>query len=151
MREPPQVLVDLIKTSEGFHRVVQRKPVLTAVPYLCPAGFWTRGYGVLCDKNAGPITLEQGEIELTTILPRYIASALRYSPCLLLESDGRFSGVVDFVFNLGPGRYASSTLRRCVNAGQWERAKTEVLRWVWGGGRKLPGLVIRREADAALF
>lgn len=151
MREPPQILIDLIKTSEGFHRVVQRRPVVTAVPYLCPAGFWTRGYGVLCEQHAGPITLEQGEAELAAILPRYIDSAIQYSPRLLTETDGRFSAIVDFVFNLGPGRYAASTLRRCVNAGQWEQAKRELAKWVWGGGRKLPGLIARRGFEAEML
>ena len=76
---------------------------------------------------------------------------MRLSPCLHAESDDRLSAISDFVFNLGPTRYAASTLRRCVNAGEWNRAKTELAKWVWGGGRKLPGLVLRREAEAGLL
>lgn len=151
MIEPPNILVDLVKTSEGFHHVVQRRPSVMAVPYLCPAGFWTRGYGVLCDKNASAITLEQGEAELAAILPRYMAEAIRYSPRLLTESEGRLTAISDFIFNLGPGRYAASTLRRKVNSGLWGDARAELLKWVWGGGKRLPGLVVRREIEASLL
>lgn len=151
MNRVPEQLIELVKVSEGFHRVVTRQPTVTAVPYLCPAGYWTRGYGVLCQRDAGPITLEEGERELAALLPVYAGHAVRLSPVLITESDARFSAIVDFVFNLGPTQYAASTLRRCVNARDWSRAREEIKRWVWGGGRKLPGLIIRRQAEADLL
>jgi len=43
----------------------------------------------------------------------------------------------------------TSTLRRRVNQRDWAAASTELRRWVYGGGRVLPGLVARREAEAA--
>ena len=147
----PDTLVELVKRWEGFHRVVRRSPAVVAVPYLCPAGFWTIGYGVLCQKDHPEITLEEGEAMLEKLLPVYVGHALRLSPCLHTESDDRLSAIADFVFNLGPTRYAASTLRRVVNAHDWGRAREEIKRWVWGGGRKLPGLVLRREAEAALL
>lgn len=122
-----------------------------AAPYVCPAGYWTIGYGVLCQKDRAPITLEEGELELAQLLPVYVGHAIRLSPGLATESDGRLTAISDFVFNLGPSRYAASTLRRMVNAREWGRAREEIRKWVWGGGRKLPGLILRRDADAALI
>lgn len=147
----PAGLPPLVKRHEGFARVVQRKPVVLAAPYLCPAGFWTIGYGVLCQKDHPPITLEEGEAQLAGVLPAYVGHALRLSPVLAHEPEGRLTAISDFVFNLGPTRYAASTLRRAVNAREWSRAKDELRKWVWGGGRRLPGLVLRREAEAALL
>lgn len=144
-------MVGLVKRWEGFHRVVRRSPAVTAVPYICPAGFWTIGYGVLCQKDHPEITLEEGEAMLAELLPVYVNHALTLSPILHNESDERLAAIADFVFNLGPGRYKASTLRRCVNAGEWGRAKEELKKWVWGGGKKLPGLVLRREAEAQLL
>lgn len=141
----------MVKACEGFHRVVQHRPVVMAAPYICPAGYWTIGYGVLCQKDRAPITLEDGERELEQLLPVYVGHAIRLSPCLAYESDGRLTAIADFVFNLGPTRYAASTLRRVVNAGEWGRAREEIVRWVNGGGRRLPGLVLRRQAEAALI
>ncbi len=122
-----------------------------AAPYLCPANFWTIGYGVLCQKDHPAITLEEGERMLAELLPVYVSHAIRLSPGLATDSDARLTAISDFIFNLGPTRYAASTLRRVVNAREWGRARQEMRKWVWGGGRKLPGLILRREADAALL
>lgn len=151
MSAPPDALVRMVKAFEGFHRVVRRQPAITAVPYLCPAGFWTIGYGVLCRQDHPPITLSEGEAMLARVLPAYVDHALRLSPVLAAEGDGRLTAVADFVFNLGPTRYAGSTFRRRVDARRWAEAAQEVRRWVFGGGVRLPGLVARREAEAALL
>lgn len=74
------------------------------------------------------------------------ASAL----CPKLQGDG-LSAIADFSYNLGLGALRASTLRRVVNAGQWGQAKIQLMRWVRGGGRVLPGLVKRRTAEANLL
>lgn len=147
----PEQLVEAVKHFEGFHRVVQRRPTILAAPYSCPAGYWTIGYGVLCRPDRAPITIDEGMDELRQLLPVYVAHAVRLSPVLAHESDSRLTAIADFIFNLGPTRYASSTLRRRVNAREWSRAAEEIQRWVYGGGRKLPGLVARRRFEAELL
>lgn len=141
-------LAEFLKPFEGFHRVVQRRPVVLAVPYLCPAGFWTIGYGIRCAQDHPPITLDEGEAMLAAVVPAYIAHALRLSP--KLDGD-RLIAIADWIFNMGPTRYKSSTLRLRVNDENWAGARDEIRRWVFGGGRKLPGLILRREAEAALL
>jgi len=147
----PEQLAELVKQFEGFHRIVQRSPVVLAAPYICPAGYWTIGYGVLCQSDRAPVTIDEGMAELMRLLPVYAAHALRLSPLLAHEPERRLVAIADFIFNLGPTRYASSTLRRCVNAREWNRAAEEIQRWVYGGGRKLPGLVARRSTEANLL
>lgn len=142
---------ELCKQFEGFHRVVARRPVVLAVPYLCPAGYWTIGYGHLCSKNHPAITLEDGERLLERDLAVAWGAALRQCPTLAVQSDGRQAAIVDFVFNLGEGRLRSSTLRRRIAQGRWDLVPDELRKWVWGGGRKLPGLIRRREAEIALL
>ncbi|MGB0206320.1 MAG: glycoside hydrolase family protein [Neptuniibacter sp.] len=44
-----------------------------------------------------------------------------------------------------------STLRRKLNRQEYVSAAEEFRRWVWAGGRKLKGLIKRREAEKALF
>lgn len=131
--------------------MVRRTPTIAAVPYICPAGYWTIGYGVLCQKDHPEITIDEGEAMLARLLPVYVGHAVRLSPGLATDSDERLSAVSDFVFNLGPTRYAGSTLRRVVNGREWGRAKEEMCRWVYGGGKKLPGLVARRDAEARML
>lgn len=144
----PQAAVDLAKRFEGFHRVPKSDP-MRAYPYVCPAGFWTIGYGHLCDPNHPPISEGEGEAYLARDLATALEATLRFCPVLATEPEGRLAAIVDFTFNLGAGRLQTSTLRRRANQRDWAAASTELRRWVYGGGRVLPGLVARREAEAA--
>jgi lysozyme len=66
-------------------------------------------------------------------------------------TQGQFDALVDFVFNLGQGQLAKSTLLRLLNAGNYDGAGNELQRWVFAGGTKLAGLVRRREDALKLW
>ena len=73
-------------------------------------------------------------------------------------TDGQFDSLVSFTYNLGSGALQRSTLRRKINREEHaevpeQLACTELrfMRWVWAGGRKLKGLVRRRETEASLY
>jgi lysozyme len=149
MTDVPQVAIELAKRFEGFCRVPKNDP--RAHPYLCPAGFWTIGYGHLCDQSHPPITAVEGEAYLAQDMQVALKSTLRYCPVLATESAGRLGAIVDFTFNLGAGRLQTSTLRRRINQRDWAGVAFELRRWVYGGGRVLPGLVARREAECRLI
>lgn len=150
MIDVPEAAIDLAKRFEGFHRVARADPS-RAQPYICPAGYWTIGYGHLCDPNHPPITESEAEDYLAKDLQTALWATLRYCPVLATEPEVRLAAIVDFTFNLGAGRLQASTLRRRINQRYWSAAGTELGRWVRGGGRVLPGLVVRRQAEAALL
>ena len=134
----PQLAINLAAHFEGF----------SATPYICPAGYWTIGYGHLCDKGHPPISLEEAELLLRADMGIAYNATIRYCPVLLDSSEPRLAAVVDFTFNLGAGRLQTSTLRSRVNEQNFDEAAYELKRWVYGGGRKLAGLVARREVEA---
>lgn len=144
----PQAAVELAKRFEGFHKVPKNDPLRRAHPYICPAGFWTVGFGHLCKPDHQPITEAEAEVYLAQDLMTALTATLRYCPVLATESESRLAAVVDFTFNLGAGRLQTSTLRRRINQRDWANAGQELRRWVYGGGKVLPGLVKRREAEA---
>ena len=111
----------------------------------------TIGYGHLCDPKHPPITEVEAASYLTQDLKVALAATLRYCPVLATEPENRLAAIVDFTFNLGAGRLQTSTLRRRVNQRDWLAAATELRRWVYGGGKVLPGLVMRREAEIELL
>ena len=150
MIEVPQAAIDLAKRFEGFYRV-PKSDLDHAYPYVCPAGFWTIGYGHLCDAKHPPITMEEGEAYLAADMADALRATLLYCPVLATEPEGRLAAIVDFTFNLGGGRLKTSTLRRRINQRDWVGASQELRRWIYGGGRVLPGLVIRREEEARLI
>ena len=151
MIEVPKAAVDLAKRFEGFERKAKRGVEITAIPYICPAGFWTIGYGHLCDPKHPPITEAEAEIYLAHDLQTALVATLRYCPVLATEPEGRLAAIVDFTFNLGAGRLQASTLRRRINQRDWVAAGKELRRWVYGGGKVLPGLVARRQAEIFLL
>ena len=63
----------------------------------------------------------------------------------------QFDALVDFTFNVGAAHLAGSTLLRRLNAGDLAAADAEFAQWTLAAGKRLPGLVKRRAAEAALF
>lgn len=125
-------------------------------PYLCPAGVATIGYGSTRYEDGAPVRLtdapitpERAEALLLHDLRTQRVAAVRRL-CPTIDSPGRLGAVLDFAFNLGAGALAGSTLRRRINARAWDQVPGELRKWVRGGGRVLPGLVKRREAESAL-
>ena len=76
----PQAAIDLAKRFEGFHRVPKADPLRRAHPYICPAGYWTIGFGHLCDPKHPPITEAEAEIYLARDQMTALSATLRYCP-----------------------------------------------------------------------
>lgn len=126
-------------------------------PYLCPAGVPTIGYGATYYEDGrrvtladAPITRERAEqLLLWMVRTRYLPDVIRLCPGI--DDPLRLAAIIDFTFNLGAGNLGASTLRRRVNAGHWDAVPAELRKWVRAGGRVLPGLVRRREAEVVLI
>jgi lysozyme len=84
--------------------------------------------------------------DLTTAM----MATLRLCPTLI-ENEDRLGAITDFTFNLGAGRLKVSTLRKRINQSAYDEVPAQLLKWVYGGGRKLRGLALRRQAEAAYF
>lgn len=137
----------LIERFEGFR----------SQPYLCPAGYPTIGFGTVYYADGkrvtladAPVTREQARVLLrSTLRTTYIPAVIKLCPGA--DTPGRVAALIDFAYNLGAGNLKASTLRRRVNQGDWEAAVVELNKWVRGGGKVLRGLVLRRQAEAALI
>ena len=127
---------------------------LSLTPYLCPAGVPTIGYGATHYDDGSavtlldpPITRERAhDLLLWMVRQEYLPAVRRLCP--QLDSPERLAAIIDFAFNLGTGRLRASTLRRRINAEDWDGADVELRKWVRAGGRVLRGLVLRRAAEA---
>jgi lysozyme len=126
-------------------------------PYLCPAGVPTIGYGATYYEDGTrvmlkdpPITRERAEaLLLWMVRTVYLPAVIKLCPGI--DSPSRAAAIIDFTFNLGSGNLRMSTLRRRVNESRWDAVPTELMKWVLAGGRVLPGLVRRREAECRLI
>lgn len=136
----PAALYELIRRFEGCR--------LRA--YLCPAGVWTCGFGSTGpDVKPGTVwTLDQATQRMRQDAEAFAAGTLKLCPGL---AGDRLAAIADFAYNLGLTRLKASTLRRRLLAGDWQGACDELAKWTRGGGRVLPGLVIRRAAEIQLM
>jgi lysozyme len=130
----------IAKPFEGWSEIV----------YLCPAGYPTIAWGHRCSKDHPPVDKIQGEIYLSADMIKALKGALKYCP-VLLQDVKKLGAITDFCFNLGVGRLQTSTLKRRINQEDWPEVKNELLKWVFGGGKKLPGLVKRRLVEASFI
>jgi len=132
----------LLKRSEGFRGRV----------YLDVAGFPTIGYG---HRLLHPESFSNGIDEAQAA--RILAGDVREAEQAVLRlvkvplTQGQFDALVDFCFNLGAGKLAESTLLKNLNAGQYDAAQEQLLRWDHAGSQENAGLRARREAEAQLW
>ncbi len=149
-------------------------------PYLCPAHIWTIGCGhVLYQEQIRlPVIRKPGETRETIPMIRsefplkpednrvwtkteidelfradvahFERGVLRLVPGVS-GRQGSFDALVSFAFNAGLGNLQRSQIRMRANRGDWEGAAAAFRNFVTGGGKVLPGLVKRREAEIALF
>ena len=145
-------------------------------PYLCPAHIWTIGYGHVLyqDQIRLPVIKKEGyegvirkdyplapdhnrvwskeEIDglFRTDVSTFERGVLRLVPGVA-GRQGAFDALVSFAFNAGLGNLQRSQIRMRANRGDWQGAADALMDWTKGGGKVLPGLVKRREAERALF
>lgn len=134
--------LELLKKCEGFRDHA----------YLDAAGYRTIGFGhrlTAGDCISEPVDLEQAGVILESDVLISEAAIDRLVKVPLTQ--GQFDALADFVFNLGAGRLASSTLLVYLNAGRYDAAAWQLLAWDHAGSRELASLKARREAEFELW
>ncbi|WP_028319698.1 lysozyme [Desulfobulbus elongatus] len=157
--------IELIKHFEGIE---DGDPTTVNLdPYMCPAGYWTIGWGHVVTNAKGRqlaglrdrqqaraiypagITMAEAEALLADDVRRFAAGVERLVKVPI--NDNEFGALVSLAFNIGMGHFSGSSLLGLINKGALDWAPKEFLRWNKSGGRVLPGLQRRREAEVALW
>lgn len=133
-------LIEALKQFEG----------LRTEAYQCAAGRWTIGYGHTLTAREGMIITEQRAEHL---LRQDVKTIERWLTAQnIVAEQHRFDALVSFIFNLGIASFYDSTLRKVIiRGGTDENIRHQWTRWVYAGGKVLPGLVARRTWEANLF
>lgn len=139
--EVSEVLIEKVKEFEGFRRDAYRDE----------AGVLTIGYGHTGrDVREGDRLTTYGAEQLLLLDLSDAEAAVRRLK--VARTQGQFDALVSFVFNIGVGRLNRSTLLKVIREGGSKAQITrEFKRWVYAGGKQLPGLVKRREWEARRF
>jgi len=144
-RPVPQCAVDLVKSFEGCELLAYPDPGTGGAP-------WTIGYGCTGPNIFKGLTITQDDAEewLVADLQKAGDTVLRFTGAVGL-TDNQYGALISFVYNVGGGNFATSTLLTHVKAGEFDAAAGEFGKWNHAAGRVLPGLTARRAAEAELF
>lgn len=136
-----------MEASKKLMEHVKRCEGLSLTAYADATGVWTIGYGHTGGVRKGEkITEAVADVYLRRDMD-VAERAVNQSG--LAKTQGQFDALVDFVYNVGMGNLAKSTLKKKIqsNASTAE-IQAEFRRWVYSGKKKLNGLVARREWEA---
>ncbi|QOV56310.1 lysozyme (plasmid) [Serratia marcescens] len=139
-----------MKFSEKGVALIKHFEGLRLRAYQCTANVWTIGYGHTFGVRPGDvITPEQADMLLREDVSEAERAICRFVHVPLTQYQ--FDALVSFTFNLGSENLRTSMLLRLLNAGDYPGAAVQLLCWVNAGGKRLPGLERRREAEKNLF
>lgn len=146
-----------MKLNENGYKLICEFEGLKLKPYLCSAKIPTIGFGNTYYPNGkrvtlldDPITKEYAFEIFKVISDKY---AKRVDEMVTSElNQNQFNALVSFAYNIGTGAFATSTLLKKVNNNPNDiTIKNEFLKWVKAGGKKVQGLVNRRETESAIY
>jgi len=140
-------------SQEGIDSLLKKFEGCKLKAYRCPANVCTIGYGHTSAAGAPTvtdgmtITQKQADDILRRDLVKYETEVFNMLHQPLTQNQ--FDVLVDFAYNAGINALRTSTLLKKVNAAQFGDVPTELMKWTKGGGKVLPGLVRRRQAESA--
>ena len=142
-------MCDNLKISESMIAVIKKFEGLRLKAYKCPAGVFTIGYGhtenVFADSEISELMADQ---ILRKDLQKF-EQTINDLDLPLLQCE--FDALVSFVFNVGIGNFNKSTLKKLLSQKKFFYAAKEFDKWVFAGGKKLPGLQNRRNKERKIF
>lgn len=114
-------------------------------------GIWTIGVGHTGSNVCEGMTITQAEADTLLLfdIARTSAAVNRLVTVVLTQDE--FDALVDFAFNVGIGALQGSTLLRKLNAGDFQGAAAEFVKWDHAGAVVLAGLLRRRQAETDIF
>lgn len=147
------------KLSDAGARLIADFEGFRSELYNDPAGHCTIGYGHLV--HHGPIDGREAAEFKKGITRKRALELLREDAAAAADAvedrvkvpltQQQFDALVSFVFNVGSGAFAESTLLRLLNEGDYDAVPGQLGRWVKANGKTLDGLVRRRKAEGAHF
>lgn len=138
-----------MKISNQCYVAISRFEGCNLKAYKCSGGVWTIGYGHTAGvKQGDTISYKQASDYFREDIEAVERQLSAYSHL----TSGQWDALVSFVFNVGYGNFAKSTLKMLIDDNPNDkRIADEFRRWVYAGGVRLDGLVKRREWEAKRY
>jgi len=137
--------VDLICEFEGEQLIAYDDGV----------GIWTIGFGTIKYPNGVRVkkgdtcTLEQAKEYMRHDLIEFEHTV--NSSVKVPLNQNQFDALVSLAYNIGSSAFKSSTLVKKLNSGDYKGSADQFNVWVNAGGKRIQGLVNRRDREKLLF
>jgi lysozyme len=135
----------LIRDMEGFR----------GEAYLDTGGVWTIGFGTIkypdgsrvrkgdvCTRGQAEVWLKNDSAWVDACLDRSIKTKI---------SQNQFDALASFVYNIGETAFNKSTMLILINQKNFKDASNQFDRWVFDNGKRIQGLVNRRDKEKAMY
>jgi len=162
--EALECLIALVKHYEGLHDGDLR--TIGLQPKMCPAGYWTEGYGIVITDSKGKMlrgaenkalaySLSKIKTEaqaIEALLPALASREWFVTKLNLPINDFQKAALISLCYNIGSGNFQKSSLLKAIRSGA---SKTEIdidfRKWNKAGDVVLPGLDKRRTCESYLY
>lgn len=141
--------------------------VIGLQPKMCPAGYWTEGYGSVITYNGQMLKgaankkiayklsrihdVAQAEIELQRVGGKYRAYVLKVGVSLKL-TENQVQALTDLTYNCGERSFMpGKAVYEAIKSGNAARIRSAFLLWNKSNGEVTNGLINRRLSEADLF
>jgi lysozyme len=119
--------------------------------YQDTGGVWTIGWGHTGPEVIKGFVITQARADEYLLSDIQIAVVAVNSNIKIQLTQNEFDALVDFVYNVGVQAFKKSTLLSLINQGRLYDASKEFDRWVFDNGKKIRGLVNRRNDEEVEF
>ena len=137
--------VDLICEFEGEQLIAYDDGV----------GVWTIGFGTI--KYPNGVRVKKGDTCTLDQAKEYMRHDLIEfehtvnSSVKVPLNQNQFDALVSLAYNIGSNAFKSSTLVKKLNTGDYQGAADQFNVWINAGGKRMQGLVNRRDREKLLF
>lgn len=153
------------QVSSNFIEFIKHVEGVRNKPYKDVVGLWTIGVGHLVTKdelfsgkifiNGVPIRYKDGltDQQVVDLLLQDVSQyedSVRTNVLVPLDQH-QYDALVSFTFNVGRHAFERSSLLKYINYGAIDKVPSELLRWTYAGGKRIKGLLNRRNKEINVF
>lgn len=145
---------DRIRTTERGLTIIGDAEGCVRVPYKCPAGYLT--YGIGTAETGGEKIIKSKVYTEQEIAESWVRNIETAEACVNRYANGKqlpqgaFEAATSITFNTGCAKMRRSALFEYARQGDITAMCGQFNRWIYAGGKVLPGLVKRRQQETAL-
>ena len=159
-----EYLIALVKHYEGLHDGDLK--TIGLQPKMCPAGYWTEGYGIVITDSKGKMLrgienkalayklskIKTEDQAIEALLPALASREWFIAKLGLKINDFQKASLISMCYNIGSGNFQKSSLLKAIRSGA---SKSEIdicfRKWNKAGDEVLPGLDKRRTCESYLY